>query len=55
MKNYFFLMLSRPLAFPCISPQKRFPDKARKALSSAAAGVLVAMPSVYFFNNNILK
>lgn len=35
--------------------RRQFPNKARKALTSAAAGVPVAIALGYFFNNYILK
>lgn len=35
--------------------RKQFPNKARKALASAAAGVPIAMALGYLFNNYILK
>ncbi len=35
--------------------RKRFPNKARKALISATAGVPIAMVFGYLFNNYLLK
>ena len=35
--------------------RQRFPNKARKALTSAAIGILIAMVLGYLFNNYILK
>ncbi|GAA4451631.1 hypothetical protein [Rurimicrobium arvi] len=35
--------------------RKQFPNKARKALTSAAIGVPVAIALGYFFNNYLLK